>query len=184
MAPAGNLACPRRADDQWQVSFSGNGLNSWRVEQLENEPRSPPVRANLAAILYSVGPVGDPDHEAAMRFGSVAPRRWAHSNDRSFRPRSGSGHHHPDRRQRPAAPARPGLKPCCCQSSSLRRQASTGRGRTPSGTSPAVTILHKLISSLRARATIILVLLTLTPSVRAREPFCKRTVFLEQEEPP
>src|SRR5579883_1701179 len=32
-----------------------------------------------AATLYSVGSAGDPDHEAAMRFGGEAPRERAHS---------------------------------------------------------------------------------------------------------
>jgi len=44
--------------------------------------RGEPARARepRAATLYSVGPAWGPDHEAAMRFSSEAPRQQAHSH--------------------------------------------------------------------------------------------------------
>jgi hypothetical protein len=36
-------------------------------------------RDSRAATLYSVGSMGDPDHEATIRFGGEAPRRRPHS---------------------------------------------------------------------------------------------------------
>src|ERR1700682_5013000 len=106
MAPAGNVACLCGADDLRRAHLAtfvsvasvivrpGCELMAWWSNWKTNRGEPARAREPRAAILYSVGPVRNPDHEAAMRFGSGAPRRWAHSDDRSFQPRSGSGHYH------------------------------------------------------------------------------------------
>src|SRR6266481_1396969 len=70
----------------------------------------------------------------------------------------------------------------CC---SLEFAHAAGRNSTPSGTSPVVTRRHSAISSLRASATIIVVLRApLGPSVPCAIPPRQRTVFLEHQEAP
>ena len=64
---------------------NGNSVVSTNHEgskTIRGEPAS--ARETRAATLYSVGPVWGPDHEAAMRFSSEAPRRRAHSNERRY----------------------------------------------------------------------------------------------------
>ena len=125
-----------------------------------------------AATLYSVGSAWDPDHEAIIRFGSEAPRQWAHSAD-GIKAIGSFG----------SPPPRISVDGCPSQcrqpskgKSSLNSDGSDcfgyraiERNVTPTGTSPMVTKRQSAISSLRASATIIFVLrLAAGPSVRDR----------------
>jgi hypothetical protein len=69
----------------------------------------------------------------------------------------------------PSAQAHHPVASICKSSSLLDDHAATDRILTPSGISPVVTSRHIAISSLRARATIMVVLpVPFGPSVRAR----------------
>jgi len=121
----------------------------------------------------------EPDHEAVIRFGGEAPRRRAHSNERF-------NDHVPARvtttsdRERPARQDR---SPPACRNfmfALLVNEAgqAASRSSTPCGTSPVVTMRQSAMSSLRARATIILVLCApLTPSVRLRNHSARALSF-------
>ena len=121
------------------------------------------MRENLRCTLVSGWPVLGPDHEAIIRFGGVAPRQRAHSvewfndhvparvtttSDRQF----GSAPNSSVVMLVPVNPFQP-----------------AGRKTTPSSISPVVTKRQSAMSSLRASATIIVVLRRpLWPSVRLR----------------
>src|SRR4051812_22152100 len=128
-------------DEAWlALSPSCDDEQRWQQTN-RGEPAS--AREPRAATLYSVGPAWGPDHEAAMRFSSEAPRHRA----------SAAGCRN------------------CIRVGNLRRgdHAAIARMRTPSGITPVVTIRHIAMSSLRARATIMVVLRApCLPSVRVR----------------
>src|SRR5208337_2596053 len=118
--------------------------------------------------LYSVEPRTGPDHEAVIRFcgqGSEAagPFSQRHCSHSRMRIAATS-----DRHRRPGASSAVSCRTLIVLSHSQRVHAA-GRSSTPSGTSPVVTRRHSAISSLRASATIIVVLRApLGPSVRVR----------------
>ena len=133
----------------------------------------PACARNSRRNLYPVGPVRGPDHEAVIRFGGVAPRRRAHSNERF-------NDHVPARvtttsdrwRQPPHRVPKPELRFLAGLVDSLPQP-------TPCGTSPVVTMRQSTMSNLRARATIIFVLRApFTPSVRLRN-HCARALSSE-----
>src|SRR3954468_10320823 len=92
-------------DEAWlALSPSCDDEQRWQQTN-RGEPAS--AREPRAATLYSVGPAWGPDHEAAMRFSSEAPRQRAHSHhgvtSQAMRRVATTS----DRHQRPAAPAQP-----------------------------------------------------------------------------
>jgi hypothetical protein len=118
--------------------------------------------------LYSVEPTWGLDHEAVIRFAGKAPRRRVHSPSGIAAiavfglppPRIVIGYL--------AHQTQSGAEPVCPFSFWSVAHAAD-RNSTPSGTSPVVTKRHSAISSLRASATIIVVLRApLGPSVRVR----------------
>jgi hypothetical protein len=123
------------------------------------------------------GPTREPNHEALIRFDGRAPRRRAHSNER-FNDHVQARVTTTSDRERPA-----GRDRCLptCRNVMLallvgEPDQTASRNTTPCGTSPVVTIRQSAMSSLRARATIILVLFApLMPSVRPRN-HCARAL--------
>src|SRR5262249_7185973 len=120
----------------------------------------------------------DPDHEAVIRFygqGSEAagPFSWRHCSHSRNRIAATSDRHRQARRI--SATQLPNLI-CPFLFESLAQTA--GRSTTPSGTSPVVTRRHNAINSLRASATIMVVLRTpLGPSVRDQNHFVRALPF-------
>ena len=123
-----------------------------RAASCSDLPRGARHRARNLAPQACIRWIRDPDHDAAMRIGGEAPGRRPILSERP-----GS---HPllrdtatsDRHRRPSREARrtPNLLFVCA----LCAHAA-GRRTTPAGTSPVVTMRHRAINSLRARATII-----------------------------
>src|SRR6266516_1582686 len=119
--------------------------------------------------LYSVEPTWGLDHEAVIRFcgqGSEAagPFSQRHCSHSRIRIAATS-----DRHRLPRIQAHSGAEPCFCPFSFYTVAYAAGRNSTPSGISPVVTRRHSAISSLRASATIIVVLRApFGPSVRMR----------------
>src|SRR5207344_324684 len=108
--------------------------------------------------LYSVEPLWGPDHEAVIRFcgqGSEAagPFSQRHCSHSRMRIAATSDH-----RRLPGASS--AVRGRTCLSFLVLASVAHGAGRntTPSGISPVVTRRHSAISSLRASATIIVVL--------------------------
>src|SRR5580700_2584992 len=119
--------------------------------------------------LYSVEPYGVPTMKQSYASAGKAPRRRVHSLSGIAAiagcglppPRIVNGYS--------AHQAQSGAEPCLSFLVLESVAHSAGRSSTPSGTSPVVTRRHSAISSLRASATIIVVLRApLGPSVRVR----------------
>ena len=121
----------------------------------------------------------DPDHEAVIRFygqGSEAagPFSKRHCSHSRIRIAATSDRHRLPRRVSDRVPNLYVLS--CFLFESLAQTA--GRSTTPSGTSPVVTRRHNAINSLRASATIMVVLRTpLGPSVRDQNHFARALFF-------
>src|SRR5580700_4426121 len=135
--------------------------------------------------LYSVEPYGVPTMKQSYASAGKAPRRRVHSLSGIAAiagcglppPRIVIGY--------PAHQAQSGAEPCLSFLVLESAAHSAGRSLTPSGTSPVVTRRHSAISSLRASATIIVVLRApLGPSVPRAIPLRQRTIFLEHQEAP
>jgi hypothetical protein len=145
----------------------------WAETQLKIRGEPAIVRNRRATSLYSVRSQ-DPDHEAIIRFSGKAPGRRVHTLG-GIAAIAGFG-------------LPPPRIPSGCQTA--RRNSETapyeggvdgqaaGRSAIPSGISPVVTMRHRAISSLRASATIIVVLRApLGPSVRDRNHFASALSF-------
>jgi hypothetical protein len=123
--------------------------------------------------LVSGGPE-DPNHDAAMRIGSEAPKRRTHSfprhnshgTNRDPPPRIVIGDRHKRTDWAETVGCPPATSVYC-----------VGRRMTPSGTTPSRTSRHKAIKSLRAKATIMSLRVPRAFSVRARN-HCAKALFL------
>jgi hypothetical protein len=118
--------------------------------------------------IRSITQSGDLNHDAPMRIGSEAPRRRTHSAQR-----------HDSHGLRGTPPPRTVIGDLSLWSGSSRNCQSVGDWRigrghqagriaTPSGTTPSRTNRHRAISSLRARATIMVLRVLGAFSVRSR----------------
>ena len=100
--------------------------------------------------LVSGGP-RDPNHDAAMRIGSEAPKRRTHSFPRH---NSHGTNRDPPPRIVIGDPSQADGLGRNCWVPSATSVYCVGRRTTPSGTTPSRTSRHKAIKSLRAKATI------------------------------
>ena len=121
--------------------------------------------------LVSGGPE-DPNHDAAMRIGSEAPKRRAHSFPRH---NSHGTNRDPPPRIVIGDPSQPDGLGRNCQMPSTSIYCA-GRRMTPSGTTPSRTSRHKAIKSLRAKATIMSLRVPRAFSVRVRN-HCAKSLF-------
>src|SRR6202047_856972 len=98
--------------------------------------------------LVSGGP-GHPNHDAAMRIGSEAPKRRTHSFPRH---NSHGANRDPPPRIVIGDPSQADELGRNCWVPSATSVYCVGRRTTPSGTTPSRTSRHKAIKSLRAKA--------------------------------
>ena len=122
--------------------------------------------------LVSGGP-GDPNHDAAMRIGSEAPKRRTHSFPRH---NSHGTNRNPPPRIVIGDPSQADGLSRNCWVPSATSVYCVGRRTTPSGTTPSRTSRHKAIKSLRAKATIMSLRVPRAFSVRARN-HCAKVLF-------
>jgi hypothetical protein len=122
--------------------------------------------------LVSGGPE-DPNHDAAMRIGSEAPKRRTHS----FPRRNSHGtNRDPPPRIVIGDPSQADGLGRNCQMPPATSVYCAGRKTTPSGTTPSRTSRHKAIKSLRAKATIMSLRVPRAFSVRVRN-HCAKALF-------
>jgi hypothetical protein len=169
-------------------SVSGSNPDQLSLTLSSQTNRGEPARARdpRAATLYSVGPawvrtMKQPCASVAGLRGSgpilTSVLQPDHGNTRVPPPRIVLS---VPSRERGRAP-----KLCSCLPLFPADQMATGRNRTPSGIAPVVTILHIAMSSLRARATIMVILRApFVPPVTAAIPLRQSTVVLEPKKPP
>ena len=122
--------------------------------------------------LVSGGPE-DPNHDAAMRIGSEAPKRRTHSFPRH---NSHGTNRDPPPRIVIGDPSQADGLGRNCWMPSASSVYCVGRRTTPSGTTPSRTSRHKAIKSLRAKATIMSLRVPRAFSVRARN-HCAKALF-------
>jgi len=123
--------------------------HAWRDR--DDDQRGARFRTRSIAPQPCIRWVQEPDHDAAMRIGSEAPRRRTHSPFRHESHGNTSGPRHLEPSS--ATPSQvDGLgRNWWVPSASSVHDA--GRRTTPSGTTPSRTNRHKAIRSLRAKAT-------------------------------
>ena len=115
----------------------------------------------------------DPNHDAAMRIGSEAPKRRTHSFPRH---NSHGTNRDPPPRIVIGDPSQADGLGRNCWVPSATSVYCVGRRTTPSGTTPSRTSRHKAIRSLRAKATIMSLRVPRAFSVRARN-HCAKALF-------
>ena len=116
----------------------------------------------------------DPNHDAAMRIGSEAPKRRTHSFPRH---NSHGANRDPPPRIVVGDPSQADGLSRNCWVPSATSVYCVGRRTTPSGTTPSRTSRHKAIKSLRAKATIKGLRVPRAFSVRARYHCAKALSF-------
>src|ERR1700737_3260327 len=162
-------ACPAVARPHLTASSTTARLvrSGWRSEgsSLSGADQS---RHNLV----SGGPE-DPNHDAAMRIGSEAPKRRTHSFPRH---NSHGTNRDPPPRIVIGDPSQADGLGRNCWVPSAPSFFRVGRRPTPSGTTPSRTSRHKAIKSLRAKATIMSLRVPRAFSVRARN-HCAKVLF-------
>ena len=137
------------------------------------------IRGELAFGRGSIAPqpcirwVQEPDHDAAMRIGSEAPKRRTHSFPRH---NSHGTNRDPPPRIVIGDPSQADELGRNCWVPSATSVYCVGRRTTPSGTTPSRTSRHKAIKSLRAKATIMSLRVPRAFSVRARN-HCAKVLF-------
>src|SRR3984893_15277554 len=122
--------------------------------------------------LVSGGPE-DPNHAAAIRIGSEAPKRRTHSFPRH---NSHGTNRDPPPRIVIGDPSQADGLGRNCWVPPAPSVYCVGRRMTPSGTTPSRTSRHKAIKSLRAKATIMSLRVPRAFSVRARN-HCAKVLF-------
>ena len=117
----------------------------------------------------------DPNHDACMRIGGEAPRRRTHSVERHQSHGETRDPATSNRHRRPVASVWTGPK--LSGVLSARSLHCAERRATPSGTTPSRTKCQSAISSLRARATIMVLREPRAFSVRARYHCARALLF-------
>lgn len=158
-----------------RAALSIKSTATWSIEAMLRTNRGEPAigAKDRAATLYSVGPTSDQTMKqpsaSAARLRGGGPILWT-----AWRPCDYSGHRHLGSSS--TAQIAGVESPVVLFSCSADQVGC--RSTTPCGTSPVVTMRQSAMSSLRARATIIVVLRApLTPSVLARN-HCASTLSL------
>jgi len=146
------------------VILPGVFLSLW-CDNYDDAEGSPPSGASVAPHTCIRSVAEDRNHDAVMRIGGEAPRRWAHSKPRleGHSPIPGCRHLGPSSAAQLTGTAD---SPRCLPTGTS--QAARRRSR-PAGASPVVTSFQNAMRSLRASATIMVLRVPLRASaVRLR----------------